>query len=341
MRRKLTYDPARDYYRVLGVGLAATESDIRRAYRERVRTVHPDRNPDRREWATEQIKLLNEAYTVLRDTHQRREYNRLRWPHTVHERVYDRPPNRWRTAYTSQEPARPWWEQAAADVSAGAAEHASASRRPTAPTGAPALSRWLRARGLGRLEPVLLTLIGLWRSPYAGLLAVLSVVLALNVGVIVYFLLAPGEEGGWLDDLQTWLAGDDAVSVAVSATPTPDRIHRVCPPGAQIAAPADYSQVGDTLHVIGTVDDAQLWNYEIALGYLGDRRPQIDSVPSAWEVVRAPPDAQSTRESVVIDGPLTGAIDLAGYAPGYYALRLRVNVNDAIPALVCDVIFRH
>ena len=59
MRRKITYDPDRDYYTVLGIDTGATTAEVRLAFRRAVREVHPDLNPYRAEWATEQLQLVN------------------------------------------------------------------------------------------------------------------------------------------------------------------------------------------------------------------------------------------------------------------------------------------
>jgi molecular chaperone DnaJ len=54
----------RDYYVVLGVGKDANEAEIKRAFRELARQLHPDVNPaDDGEWFRE----INEAYAVLSD----------------------------------------------------------------------------------------------------------------------------------------------------------------------------------------------------------------------------------------------------------------------------------
>lgn len=52
-----------EYYRILGVGSMATTHDLKRAYREKAKLLHPDRNPSAD--AHEQFILLSEAYECL------------------------------------------------------------------------------------------------------------------------------------------------------------------------------------------------------------------------------------------------------------------------------------
>lgn len=342
MRRKTTYDPARDYYLILGIDTHVTDDELRLAYRQRVRKVHPDRNPDRREWATEQIKLLNEAYAVLRDPAQRREYNRLRWPHIPHEPPHTR--STYRSPYRSAryDSARPWWEQAAAQRAARSTPGTAASSAGQSATISPRLSQWLSARGLDRFESTLVGLVGLWRSPYSGLLTVLSVVLALNVAAIIYFVMVPADGSGLLASIQEWLSANGGEEVAMPMTATPERLYLNCPDSSvQIVAPVEYAQVGDAFSVVGTVDHPQLWNYAIELGYLGETPPPHSNLPETWRIVRPPPANQSTRESVVIDGPLAGPITLSGERSGYYVLRLRVILQDQSALPLCDVVIQH
>ncbi|MGH7268521.1 MAG: DnaJ domain-containing protein, partial [Candidatus Rokuibacteriota bacterium] len=67
----------RDYYAILGVAEAASEDEIKRAYRRLALRHHPDRNRgDKR--AEERFKEISEAYAVLMDAGRRRAYDDLR-----------------------------------------------------------------------------------------------------------------------------------------------------------------------------------------------------------------------------------------------------------------------
>ncbi len=65
----------RDYYEVLGVSRAATQDELKSAFRKLARNYHPDVNksPD----AEERFKELNEAYAVLSDADKRAAYDRF------------------------------------------------------------------------------------------------------------------------------------------------------------------------------------------------------------------------------------------------------------------------
>ena len=66
----------RDYYEVLSVSRAATDQEIKSAYRRLAVKYHPDKNPNDAT-AEEKFKEAAEAYSVLSDAEQRRRYDRF------------------------------------------------------------------------------------------------------------------------------------------------------------------------------------------------------------------------------------------------------------------------
>jgi len=66
----------RDYYLVLGVSRDATDTELKRAFRELARKHHPDVSPDN---TGEAFREINEAYAVLSDKEARARYDR--WGH--------------------------------------------------------------------------------------------------------------------------------------------------------------------------------------------------------------------------------------------------------------------
>ncbi|CAO2600397.1 DnaJ homolog subfamily B member 7 [Lemmus lemmus] len=74
-----------NYYKVLGVPLNASSSDIKRAFHQLALQVHPDKNLGDKEAAEEKFKQIAEAYHVLSDAKRRKDYDRSRWSHTKRE----------------------------------------------------------------------------------------------------------------------------------------------------------------------------------------------------------------------------------------------------------------
>jgi curved DNA-binding protein len=65
----------KDYYQVMGVPRAASQDDIKRAYRKLARKYHPDVSKEKD--AEERFKELQEAHEVLKDPEKRAAYDQL------------------------------------------------------------------------------------------------------------------------------------------------------------------------------------------------------------------------------------------------------------------------
>lgn len=67
----------KDYYKILGVSEQASESEIKKSYREFAKKYHPDHNPGDKV-AEEKFKSVSEAYDVLSDKKKRQKYDAIR-----------------------------------------------------------------------------------------------------------------------------------------------------------------------------------------------------------------------------------------------------------------------
>ncbi|MCP4630732.1 MAG: DnaJ domain-containing protein [bacterium] len=74
---KNTTEKIVNYYEMLGIDPKAGSAEIKRAYHDQLKIRHPDKNADRIEEAEEITKILNQAYGVLSDPEQRKQYDRM------------------------------------------------------------------------------------------------------------------------------------------------------------------------------------------------------------------------------------------------------------------------
>jgi molecular chaperone DnaJ len=67
----------KDFYRILGVSKDVSDADLKKTYRKLARTYHPDSNQGDAT-AEAKFKEISEAYSVLSDAEQRKEYDQIR-----------------------------------------------------------------------------------------------------------------------------------------------------------------------------------------------------------------------------------------------------------------------
>ncbi|HUO46985.1 MAG TPA: DnaJ domain-containing protein, partial [Acidimicrobiia bacterium] len=67
----------KDFYKIIGVSPEASAEEVKRAYRKLAQKYHPDANPGDLQ-AEERFKEISEAYGVLSNTEQRKEYDEVR-----------------------------------------------------------------------------------------------------------------------------------------------------------------------------------------------------------------------------------------------------------------------
>ena len=65
----------RDFYDVLGASRGASAEELKKAYRQKAKELHPDRNSDNPN-AESQFKEINEAYDILKDDNKKAAYDR-------------------------------------------------------------------------------------------------------------------------------------------------------------------------------------------------------------------------------------------------------------------------
>jgi hypothetical protein len=243
-RYSIRYDPQNDFYQLLGVPTNANLEQVQRAFRQRAKELHPDRNPDRVRWATEQFRRLSEAYEVLSDAARRWEYDRQR---------------------RKVKPA------AYADWAAWQAEPASA--RTPDPSEGEAFWTWYRnvkPRYTRYNDPYAAAVRNLFVSPYRYVLMILGIVFLANV---IFISLAQGN-GLMQRALQQ---EQTAIALSLAPTQTYSAAWRArCPdPNARIALPQPDSRVDPAQFLVrGTADHPDFDHYELYAFAYGEATQQ-------------------------------------------------------------------
>jgi molecular chaperone DnaJ len=67
----------KDFYKILGVAKGVSDAELKKVYRKLARQFHPDSNPGDAK-AEAKFKEISEAYSVLSDAEQRKEYDAVR-----------------------------------------------------------------------------------------------------------------------------------------------------------------------------------------------------------------------------------------------------------------------
>lgn len=67
----------KDFYKVLGVSKGVSDAELKKTYRKLARKYHPDSNPGDAA-AEARFKEISEAYSVLSDAEERKEYDQIR-----------------------------------------------------------------------------------------------------------------------------------------------------------------------------------------------------------------------------------------------------------------------
>ncbi|TDP01487.1 DnaJ C-terminal domain-containing protein [Flavobacterium sp. 245] len=93
-----------DYYKTLEITKAATEAEIKKAYRKLARKYHPDLNPNDKE-AEKKFKEINEANEVLSNPENRKKYDKYGkdWKHADEFEKAGYDPNQQQQQYSRQQ----------------------------------------------------------------------------------------------------------------------------------------------------------------------------------------------------------------------------------------------
>ncbi len=309
-RKRIHYDPSNDLYAVLGVQPSATPDDLRHSFRQRAKEVHPDRNPDKSNWAHDQFERLNDAYDILSDTTLRAEYDEKRRRYR-HQRGPD---------------GIAWWER----PHPTSAQPSSPEREYPAHTPYPPSVTPKRQR-----QPIYEYMYGRKHTyrPYQALLVISSLVLFVSLCATLtnpVHVVVPGATDG-----SALAAGSPSAQPAQAAASTAASPRPCSDPDVTITEPHDDDELTGYLQVRGTATDPHFLFYTVEIGPLDVALPGTSTAP-AWM-----PTISYRGTRPVEDGRLYPDVSSSRFAPGSYVIRLTVNLDDGTVLPPCEVRVHH
>jgi DnaJ family protein B protein 11 len=84
----VTVSGDRDFYKILGVSKSATKNEVKKAYRNLAKTMHPDKNKNDPN-ASEKFADLSAAYEILSDDDKRKLYDKCGFECVKKEGMFD------------------------------------------------------------------------------------------------------------------------------------------------------------------------------------------------------------------------------------------------------------
>lgn len=78
MLHQIEYNPNKDYYSLLGIRPDSGSEDIKITWKKKAFELHPDTKDEGRGTKDEDIRDINEAYSILKDPEKRKVYDRKR-----------------------------------------------------------------------------------------------------------------------------------------------------------------------------------------------------------------------------------------------------------------------
>lgn len=307
-RKAIRYDPYNDFYLLLGIASDADTEAVQRAFRQRAKSVHPDLNQARQEWANEQFRLISEAHAILSDRALRLQYDRQRRRFHPDDQ------------YISDD----FWTRS----------HATPGETTPPPDFSQGFERW--KRGFNYASPRVVyaaAFRNLMKGPYRYLVYLMGALFMVNV-----VLIALGTFGRFetVRAAPTATASLEAPVFVISTpqkTPAPDP--SCANPDVTITSPEPEAALNfDAFDIVGSASPADFGYYTVEIEYLKGGEDSGDTPSTSLWVLRTPV-TEPVREGILVKGAR-----IANVFEGRYVLRLQVILRDGSALPPCEVIIR-